>query len=420
MGRDAVWWRVAWRNLWRNRGRTLITASGLAFGYLAAVLIVGLTDGMSAELAENGTRLLVGHVQVHADGYLPERSMYRTLGDAAGVDVQALLRRVDAHPGVVAAAPRVYGGGLVSSGEQTKAALLLGVDPQRELRVSNLVSNVVDGRLPDEGAYEVLLGTELARQLQVEVGDELVLVAPAADGSMGNDLYTLVGIVRTGSPGLDANYALLSFSRLQQLMALTPERIHEVVLTMEDPWAAPTLASALSSELESAFGSVSVEPWTELRPELFEYLTLADAVNFVIVIVIFGMAVFGVANTMLIGTFERRQEFAVVRALGTTPSGVGRTVVYEGIILGTLALIAGALITTPLFVWWHNSPPDLTGLTSGFSLGGSQWRPILRVEYSLDAPIISAVALLLTAIFAAVYPAWKATRVPPADALAGR
>ena len=69
---DAVWLRIAWRNLWRNRGRTLITASGLAFGYLAAVVIVGLTDGVTAELVENGTRLLVGQVQVHADDYLPE------------------------------------------------------------------------------------------------------------------------------------------------------------------------------------------------------------------------------------------------------------------------------------------------------------------------------------------------------------
>ena len=95
-------------------------------------------------------------------------------------------------------------------------------------------------------------------------------------------------------------------------------------------------------------------------------------------------------------------------------------VVYEGIILGTLALVAGALITTPILVWFHNAPPDLSALTSGFSFGGSQWRPILRVEYSWQGPIASAVALFLTSIFAAMYPAWKATRVPPADALADR
>jgi putative ABC transport system permease protein len=145
-----------------------------------------------------------------------------------------------------------------------------------------------------------------------------------------------------------------------------------------------------------------------------------DSMNFVIVIIIFAMAVFGVANTMLIGTFERRREFAVIRALGTTRRGVSRTVVYEGIILGGISLAIGALITWPVMVWWHNTPPDLTTWFEGFEWSGAQWRPILRVEYSADGPLFTALALLFTTIFAAVYPAWKATRVPPADALADR
>jgi ABC-type lipoprotein release transport system permease subunit len=417
---DAVWLRIAWRNLWRNRGRTLITASGLAFGYLAAVVIVGLTDGITAELVENGTRLLVGQVQVHADDYLPERNMYRTIGGQRGTDVPSLLAQIEAHPDVADAAARLYGGGLVSSGNVTKAALLLGVDPEREGRVSALLSGLSEGRLPVAGDYEVLVGTDMAQELELSLGDEVVVVAPAADGSMGNDLFTLVGIFETGTPGIDGNYAILPLPDLQFLMAMDPSRVHEVVITVTRPWDTPAIAASLGAELEGGDPPVLVRPWTEIRPELFEYVSLMDAANFVIVLVIFGMAVFGVANTMLIGTFERRREFAVVRALGTTPGGVGRTVVYEGVILGTIALLAGALITAPILVWLHNAPPDLSAVTSGFSMGGTQWRPILRVEYSLEGPVISAAALFFTAIFAALYPAWKATRVPPADALADR
>lgn len=415
-----MWWKIAWRNLWRNRGRTLITASGLAFGYLAAVVMVGLTDGMSAELIENGTRLLVGQVQVHADDYLPERNMYRTIGGRDGTDVAALLTRIESHADIADVTARLYGGGLLSSGAETKAGLLLGVDPERESRVSTLLSGLAEGRLPVAGRYEVLVGSDMARQLDLSLGDEVVVVAPAADGSMGNDLYTLVGTFETGTPGIDSNYAILPLPDLQLLMAMAPSRIHEVVMTVTRPWDTPAIAAAIAAELAGGEPSVSVKPWTELRPELFEAITLMDSVNFVIVLVIFAMAIFGVANTMLIGTFERRREFAVIRALGTTPGGVWRTVVYEGVILGAIALLAGALLTAPILFWWHSSPPDLSSVIGGFSWSGSQWRPILRVEYSLDAPIISAVALFLTAIFAAVYPAWRATRVPPADALADR
>jgi len=417
---EAVWWRIAWRNLWRNRGRTLITASGLAFGYLSAVLMVGLTDGMVAELIENGTRLMIGQVQVHSAEYRPERNMHHTIGGYDGVDLEALLARIESDPNITAAAPRLYGGGLLSSGDETKAGLLFGVDPDHEQRVSTLLSRLSDGRLPEAGRYEILVGGEMARQLGLELGAEVVVVAPASDGSMGNDLFTLVGMFETGTPAIDANYAILPLPDLQYLMAMDPGRVHEIALTVTRAWDTPLIASALAASLDGSGPAIEVTPWTELRPELAEAIGLMDSVNYLIAVIIFSMAIFGVANTMLIGTFERRREFAVVRALGTSPLGVGRTVVYEGIILGAISLVVGALITWPIVVWWHNSPPDLTSVIGGFSFSGSQWRPILRVEYSYDTPVICAVALFLTSMLAAVYPAWKATRVPPADALADR
>ena len=230
----------------------------------------------------------------------------------------------------------------------------------------------------------------------------------------------MAGIFKTGTPGIDAAYLVLPLGELQFLMAMDEGRIHEIALDVTRPWDSPAIAADLSRALSAAPPALSVQPWTELRPELAESLSLMDSLNYIIVLIIFGMAVFGVANTMIIGTFERQKEFAVVRALGSTRTGVGRTVVYEGVLLGVLALGAGALITLPVMVWWHNNPPDLSNWVGSFSWVGSQWRPLLRVEYSTDAPVFSAVALFLTAIIAAVVPAWRATRVPPADALADR
>ena len=409
---------MAWRNLWRNRLRTLITASGLAFGYLGAVLVVGVSDGMLVELIENGTRLMLGEVQVHSEDYLPERNMHHTIGGYEGTDLEIFLNRITSQEDVSAAAPRVYGGGLLSSGEETQAVLLMGVDPDREPRVTTLLSRLVSGRTLVAGANEILVGDEMAEQLGAILGDEIVVVAPSSDGSLGNDLFTLVGILDTGIPAIDQNYALPALPYLQFRMAMGPTRIHEVVITVGNAKDSPRIAGVLGEFLSDSELPVQVSSWTDLRPELAEMVSLMDASHFIIVIVIFGMAAFGVANTMLIGTFERRREFAVIRALGTAPIGIGRTVVYEGIILGVISLIAGALITWPILVWWHNSPIDLTTVISGFTVAGAQWRPVLRVEYSVQAPIVAALGLFLTSILAAMYPAWKATRVPPADALA--
>jgi len=393
--------------------------------------MVGHVDGMNAMLIENGTRLMVSQIQIHGDGYLPERNMHHTIGGDGGTDVAALLAQVDASPDVVASSPRLFGGGLVSSGDQTQAALLLGVDPDRESRVSMLLDNL-EGRPPAPGSLEIAVGAEMGRQLGLSLGDELVVVAPAADGSLGNDLFTLVGFFRTGTPMLDANYAILPLSELQWLMAFDPGRIHEVAVTVTRPWDTRAIQSALSLALDTdrygdgdgdgaaAAPALDVRTGEQLRPELAESVALMDSMYFIIVSIIFGMAVFGVANTMIIGTFERKREFAVVRAIGTTAASVGRTVVYEGFILGLLSLLAGALLTAPIMVWWHNAPPNLAWMVGSFTWAGSVWQPVLRVEYSVKAPLVSALALFLTALFAAVYPAWKATRVPPADALADR
>ncbi len=419
MRRD-VWWRIAWRNLGRNRKRTLITGAALAFGYFAAVVIVGVSDGIVAEMIDNGTGLLTGQVQVHTPEYLPERSLYETLGTDSAAALSAILDRIRAIPGVDAAAPRVFGGGLVSAGRETSGAVLMGFDPVHEPRVSRLLSTIRQGALPLEGTRQVAIGAEMARKLRVGPGSEVVLVAPAADGSLGNDLFTVSGIYRTGVTELDNAYALVPLGTLQRLLALEPGQVHELAIAVRDPWAAPAVADSVRSALGAAGMTAQVRAWPQFRPEIADYARLARASNWILIIIVFAMAVFGVANTMLMATFERRREFAVVRALGTERGGIARTVIYEGIILGAFALLAGGALTLPVLLWWHHSPPDMSFLYGGFTMAGALVRPVLRVEYSLEAPLLSAAALLFTSITAAAYPAWRATRIPPADALSGR
>jgi len=419
--RNRVWWRIAWRNLWRNRRRTLITASALAVGFFGAVLMVALDDGIAAELVDNGTGVLTGQVQIHAREWRRDRSLYATIGGDSGVDVAALLARVRAAPGVTAAAPRVWAGGLLSAGDHTEGALLMGVDFELERGVSRLLGSLVSGRAPQAGAREVAIGVELAKKLAVRVGAAVVVVAPAADGSMGNDLYRISGIFSTGLDALDGAYAILPIGTLQALLALAPGRIHEVAVAVPDPWTASAAAGAIASRLAAAgVAGVEVAPWTVFSPEIDEYARLVKASNGLVVGIVFLFAIFGVANTSLMGTYERRREFAVVRALGVGPAGVARTVVYESLALGLLGLAGGAVITAPILMWWHHTPLDLSGLIGNLEMAGALVRPVLRIEYSADGPVLGALGLLLTAVLASLYPAVRAARVPPADALAGR
>ncbi|UCC72503.1 MAG: ABC transporter permease [Gemmatimonadota bacterium] len=413
------WWRIGWRNLGRNRRRTLITAAGLAFGYLAVVVLIGLMDGLTAEMIESGTGVLSGQLQVHDLEYRPERKIYDTIGGRDGTDVDRLVREIAADPVVEAAAPRVFAGGLVSSGESTVAGILMGVDPELEPRVSRLMSGMVRGRAPMAGTNEILIGSEMARQLEVDVGDEIILVAPAADGSMGNDLYTVSGVYQSGMAELDASYAVVPIGSLQILVALDPGRIHEIAASATDPWLAPEAADRLTASLSPLGLDVEVAPWTELRPEMLDYAQLADGWRFIVIFIVFAIAIFGVANTMLMATYERRRELAVMLALGTTPFSIVRSVLSEALALGILSLAFGAAITFPVMFWFHNAPPDLSWLYGDYTIFGALIRPRLRVEYHFAMALWTGVALLITALLASLYPAARAARVPPADTLSG-
>ncbi len=413
-----VWWLIGWRNLGRNRRRSLIAAAALGFGYFSVVVLMGWAKGLTAEMIGNGTGVVTGQLQVHADDFKPDESVHATIGGRAGTDVRALVARVRSDPAVIAAAPRVYGGGLVSTGSATVAGVFMGVDPDLEVDVSLLLTVIEAGRAPVLGSNEILIGFEMARTIKAAPGDEVVLVAPAIDGSLGNDLYTVSGVFKTGLVDLDRTFAVLPIDVLQSLMAMDVNRIHEVAATVPDAWRAEDAVTRLNAVMATGEPPIEIESWVTTRPEMVEYATLMESFQWILLVIVFGVAIFGVANAMLMATFERRREFAVMLALGTRPSGILASVVAESLSLGVLGLVGGVVFTFPILVWWHLAPPDMSWLFGEFTMQGALMRPILRVEYPWSMTWQAGLALFITAVLAAVYPAIRAGRVPPADTLA--
>lgn len=414
------WLRIGWRNLGRHRRRTVITALALAWGFAAVVLFNGILEGVGSDFIRSSTDLMVGQIRIQNPAYEPERELWDVIGGDAGIPVSELLQRVHSDPDVTGAAPRVYGAGIIASDSTSRGGHFMGILSEEEARVTHFLEGVLEGAVPEEGAREVLIGQELARQLRTSVGEEVVLVAPSADGSLGNELFTVSGIVRTGVPEVDAAQVVLHLNDLQLLLALGTNEVHEVAMSLREPRDAPVVADRLSIELADLGEEIEVTAWTQFRPELVEFSGLISGMNWVILIVIFLMAAFGVANTMLMGTFERRREFALVKALGMKPGRIMAMVVGEALVLGLLAVVAGALISLPLVLWLIHYPIDLTAIAGEQMFMDGLFRFVLRVEHSWDIPIRSAVGLVLTAVLAAVYPALRAIRVPAAEALAGR
>lgn len=420
MSERHFWIRLGWRNLGRHRRRSVITAIAVAWGFSAVVVLGGIMKALTSDFIRNGTDLVLGQIRIQNPSYEPERELWDVVGGDGGVDVAELLDRTTRYPGIIGAAPRVYGAGIVASDSTSRGAMFMGVVPDRETGVTRFLDQLIEGTLPGPGRREVLLGGELARQIRARPGQHVVLVAPSALGGLGNEFFTVSGIFRTGIAELDANQAVLRLEDLQALLALAPDQVHEIAAAASNPWDALPAVGPLGAALADLGPAVQVTAWNTYRPELVEFAALVGGAQWVILVIVFVMAAFGVANTMLMGTFERRREFAVLKAMGMRPGHVLATVVSEALALGALALVAGSLFALPIMVWLGRYPLDLTSVAGEVTYGETLYRVVLRVEPAWEVAAVGALTLFISAVLAALYPAFRANRVPAAEALAGR
>jgi len=409
--------QIAWRNLWRNPRRTLISMAAIAFGYTMLLLFACLLEGLSQQMIENGTRLGLCHIQVHASGYYPDRPIYKTLGGREGTDITKLLAALTSDQRVRAVSPRVYGYGLVSSAHQSAGAEILGVIPGQEQQITVLHSRVVKGSYLTEQMPEgVVVGEKLASAIGVEVGSEIVLMTQTADGSLGNDLYTIVGIFRTGLEAMDRGLVLMPLSSLQELLGLAPARIHEIGITLSEAAEATAVAPTLEIRLSEILPA-RVRAWPELSPELAEYAQLNRSSTSVIFVIVFLVAIIGIMNTMLMAVFERTRELGVLMALGMRPVQVVGLVLAEAGGLVAASLVLGGGLGAPLLWYLQVHGLDLRSFMGEISMAGAVIDPLWYGRQDFSAYGQAALGLTLVALVSALYPALRAACLRPVEAI---
>jgi putative ABC transport system permease protein len=409
--------RLAWRNLWFNPWRTLIAMSAIGFGYAMLLFVACLMAGLRQQMIESGTNLVLSDMEVHAPDYYPDRPIQRTLGGRNGTDVSALLAAVADDPRVEAASPRVYAYGLVSATHQSAGVQLLGVVPDLEQKITVLQTQMVKGDyLAGRTPRGVVMGDELATTIGVEVGSEIVLLTPAADGSTGNDLYTVSGMFHTGLDSMDQGLVLMPLASLQELLRLPPGRIHEVGIKLRDITAATATAAALETQLSRSI-PVRVMPWQELAPELADYVQFNRRVTFILFFIFFLMAAMGIVNTMLMAIIERTRELGMLMAVGMRPVQVVGLIVAEAVSLAGASLILGGALGAPLLWYLQAHGLNLSGGGGAVSLAGIVVGPLWYGQQDFIAYAEAALGLALTALVSAFYPALRAARFRPAEAL---
>jgi ABC-type lipoprotein release transport system permease subunit len=260
------------------------------------------------------------------------------------------------------------------------------------------------------------MGDDLASAIGAAVGSEIVLLTPAADGSTGNDLYTVAGLFHTGLDAMDRGLVLMPLASLQGLLRLPPERIHEVGIKLRDITTATATATTLAAQLGKIL-PVRVLPWQELTPELADYVQFNHRVTTILSFIFFLMAAMGIVNTMLMAIIERTREIGMLMAVGMRPVQVVGLIAAEAVSLAGASLVLGALLGLPLLWYLQVHGLNLGGKRGVVSLAGIVVGPLWYGRQDFTAYAQTALGLAVTALAASLYPALRAAGFRPAEAL---
>jgi ABC-type lipoprotein release transport system permease subunit len=396
----------AWRNLWRNGRRTAITAAAVTLSTMVLIVTSALMQGLAVGVVRNATDLAVGEVEVHAPGWLAERSFYDSIPDPG-----AVLAAADARG--IGAVARGYGDGLVAHGTQSAGGLFWGVDPARERATFDLARHVAAGTfLADAPAHGAVLGRKLARSLGVGPGDEIVVVVQAADGSLGNDLYTVTGVLKAVGEGVDRSAVILHRADFDELF-VAGGRVHEVALDSRGALPLDSLAAFAAG----AVPGQDVRTWRQLMPMLSDMLASLDVSLWIFGSIFFLAAGLGVMNTMLMATYERIHEFGVLKALGTSPWRIAADVAAEAFVLAAFATTIGAALGAGGALLLERHGIDTATFAGQTSMAGVAFDPIWRAAFVPEALVTPVLAMAATCVVASLYPAVLAARLVPVQAM---
>lgn len=402
--------RVAVRFLLEGRMQSLLIIVGVAAGVAVVAYISALISGLQTNTLEK-TLGAQAHVSISpledtvmtarealpANTTVLEQMQARAQRPRSVPEWQSLLPQLEALPGVAAVSPMVAGAGLALRGQAQKSIALTGVDLDRYDRIISLRRKVVAGtaRL---GPGEAIIGTELAHDLGLRVGDRLNIVTGSGQGSV-SDSARVTALVDLGVRELNRRTVIVPLRAAQSLVGL-PGGATNIDLALRDVWAAPELAKALAQRWP-----YKVESWQDTNASLVSALNAQSISTSLIRAVVMVVVVLGIASVLVVSVVQKRREIGILRAMGATQGQVLRVFLLQGAIVGALGSALGVLLAV--------------GLIAAFTafVRGSDGLPLFAITLAPGLALRIAAIATVCGVLAAVAPARRAARLDPALAI---
>ena len=402
--------QLAWRNIWRNPRRTTVILIAVIIGIWSMILIGALMRGIAVGMVKNGIATLTGHIQIHHKGYRDDPAIEKSMTNIRVVE-KALSEKL---PLGAQWTRRVRVNAIANNARHSSGVTMVGIDPQTEALVSFIGTSISRGRylgLDDSNA--IVVGEALLEKFETKIGRKLVLMSQDTAQEIASRAFRIVGVFKAEMESTEKQFVFVTRSASQKMLKLG-EGISEISILLSDGYnnLAPyeNLKSALPPD------EFEIQNWRELLPFQTAYLRILDGFMWFWFLVVFVAMGFGIVNTTLMAVFERMREFGLMKALGMKPWWILREVMVEAFLLLICGLTVGNFLGFLSIFALSGSGIDLSALAAGAEYAGMS-----RIIYPAIAAkdvMVANLTVLLLGLLVSLYPAIKASRFTPVEALA--
>lgn len=398
---------LAWRNLWRNKRRTLIAAASVFFAVLLALVMRSMQEGSYDYMIEASVSMYTGYIQIHKDEYWDKRSIDKSMELS-----EEIVKEIAEFRNVTLVTPRLESFSLISFGNATKVASIIGIDPEQENRMTRLKEKLIRGNYLRNNSKGLLISEGLANLLKADVGDSVVLYGQGYHGVTAADRIPIEGIVKFTLPELNKSMAYLSMNYAQWLYS-APNRITTLSVMINHSDNLREVYDKVDGMFDEKY---EVMTWSEMMPELVQSIEIDNASGIIMLGILYVIIGFGIFGTVMMMTAERTREFGILISVGMKKWRLSLVSFLESVFLSFIGVAAGVIVTIPILYYLYLNPIQLTGelaeLMLAFGLD-----PIVPFRFAPNIFIDQFLTVLVIAMISSLYPVRYIKRLKPVEAI---
>ncbi len=398
---------ISWKNIWRSKVRSTVILVAISLGITAGIFNMGFYYGMGDQRVENAIKTEASHIQIHDTSYMtnPDIKLYFRNADKMKSEIESL-------PRVKSVSNRLVANSMATTAETGAGVQIIGIDPEAEKQVTDLYAKLISGSyFEGTKSKPILIGEKLAKKLDADVKNKIILHLQSVDGTMVRARFKVVGIYKTSNSQYDETNVFIRKTDLSNLIHIDKTAAHETAIFLHNNED----IDAVTKNLSEKYPNLSVLSWKKIMPEVGLVEDSMDISMYIIMVIILLALCFGIINTMLMAVLERVKEIGMLKAIGMNKLKVFTMIMYETVMISLTGGVIGLGLGYLTIVLTQKTGIDLSMYSEGWEALG--YDPVIYPTIEPSKLLVVTLMVIATGMIASIYPAIKAIKLNPAEAI---